>query len=143
MYHSPIEPVEQQPVHSLQLVLPQLVSMLVLSGVGQFLPLLRGRTFLQTRPVKCQAWVQENTTHYTAAQHTAAQLHCCTHSHCDCAADREDWPASHPVEWQWAALAWTTAAGRIQMFFSFLVVCRLYSPCVHSPEELSGPPQTL
>lgn len=34
----PVIPVKEQPVHSLQLILPQLVAVLVLPGLLQFLP---------------------------------------------------------------------------------------------------------
>lgn len=38
---SPVIPVKEQPVHSLQLIFPQLVAILILSGLLQFLPGLR------------------------------------------------------------------------------------------------------
>lgn len=38
---SPVIPVKEQPVHSLQLILPQLVAILILPGLLQFLPGLR------------------------------------------------------------------------------------------------------
>lgn len=38
---SPVIPVKEQPVHSLQLIFPQLVAVLILPGPLQFLPGLR------------------------------------------------------------------------------------------------------